>query len=70
MDQYGFETVAIRRNVFIGLSSRYNWTPELSQQLTACRTMPTAPACSEAVRFFANWVKSVLSVQLTTFPVG
>jgi S1-C subfamily serine protease len=70
MDQYGFETVAIRRNVFIGLSSRYSWTPELSQQLTACRMMPTAPACSEAVRFFANWVKSVLSVQLTTFPVG
>lgn len=70
MDQYGFETVAIRRNVFIGLSARYRWTPEFSQQLNACRMMPTAPACGEAVRFFANWVKSVLSVQLTTFPVG
>lgn len=70
MDQYGFETVAIRRNVFIGLATRYRWTPEFSQQLNACRMMPTAPVCAEVVRFFANWVQSVLSVQLTTFPVG
>jgi S1-C subfamily serine protease len=70
MDQYGFETVAIRRNVFIGLATRYRWTPEFSQQFNLCRMAPAAPACAEVVRFFANWVQSVLSVQLTTFPVG
>lgn len=70
MDQYGFETVALRRNVFIGFSTRYSWTPEFSQQLKTCSMMPTAPACSETLRFFVNWVQSVLSVQLTTFPVG
>jgi hypothetical protein len=70
MDQYGFETVAIRRNVFIGLATRYRLTPDFSQQLNACRMMPAAPACAEVVRFFGKWVQSVLSVQLTTFPVG
>ena len=70
LDQYGFEAVAIRGNVFIGLASKYAWTPQIQQALTLCRMSPANPQCSDAIRFLSNWVKSALAVQLTTFPVG
>ena len=70
LDQYGFEAVALRKNVFIGLSTKYAWTPQVQQEITMCRMSPAAPQCGEAMRFMMNWVRSVLAVQLTTFPVG
>jgi len=57
-------------NVFIGLASKYAWTPQIQQALTLCRMSPANPQCSDAIRFLSNWVRSALAVQLTTFPVG
>ncbi len=70
LDKYGFETVALRNNVFIGLATKYALSPQIAQQNAACRLTPTAGNCSEIQRFMVNWVKSVLAIQLTTFPVG
>lgn len=70
LDQYGFEAVALRKNTFIGLSTKYGWTPQIQQAVAACRMSPAAPQCSDVMRFMMNWVRSVLAVQLTTFPVG
>jgi len=70
-DSYGFEALAFRKGVYIGLASRYGWTPQFAQHANACRMAPQmAGDCTDVIRFMASWVQSVLAVQLTTFPVG
>jgi S1-C subfamily serine protease len=69
-DKYGFETVALRNNVFIGLATKYQWSPQFLQHSNACRLAPATNGCGDVQQFMVNWVKSVLAVQLTTFPVG
>jgi hypothetical protein len=69
-DKYGFETMALRNNVFIGLATKYEWSPQFLQHSTACSPMLTANECRDVQLFMVNWVKSVLAIQLTTFPVG
>jgi S1-C subfamily serine protease len=70
LDKYGFQTVALRKNVFIGLATKYTTSPQIVQQINACKITPSAPYCKDVQQFLANWVKSVLAIQLTTFPVG
>jgi hypothetical protein len=69
-DQYGFEAAAMRRNVFIGLSTKYTWTPQFRQQVMSCRMTPIMPQCRPVLEFSLAFAESVLAVQLTTFPVG
>lgn len=69
-DGYLFETLATRKNVFIGSAAMYASPPGFLQRLNACRFSPAAPGCNDARAFAADWVLSVLSIQLTTFPIG
>lgn len=69
-DRYGFETLAVRRNVFIGFAAIYSWSPQFQQQFKACLLSPAASYCNDARTFAADWVKAALGIQLTTFPIG
>jgi Trypsin-like peptidase domain len=69
-DKYAFEALAVRNNVFIGSVTQYFWTPQMMQQLSACRMNAGLPYCNDARIFLGTWVRTVLAIQLTTFPVG
>ena len=69
-DKYAFEALAVRNNVFIGSVTQYAWTPQMMQQLNACRLNTALPYCNDARTFLFTWVRTVIAIQLTTFPVG
>jgi hypothetical protein len=69
-DKYVFEALAVRNNVFIGSAAMYGWTPQYQQRVMACRMQPSGNGCAEIGTFMADWVRAVLAIQLTTFPVG
>jgi S1-C subfamily serine protease len=69
-DKYAFEALAVRNNVFIGAATQYSWTPQMAAAFNACKVNANMPVCRDVVIFLASWVKTVLAIQLTTFPVG
>jgi S1-C subfamily serine protease len=69
-DKYAFEALAVRNAVFIGSAAMYSATPEIAQQINLCRYSPNLPACAGIRTFVSDWVRAVLAIQLTTFPVG
>lgn len=69
-DKYIFEVLAVRNNVFIGSAAINATTPQWNQKIAACRNSPMAPDCADVRQFAVDWFKSMLAIQLTTFPVG
>jgi len=69
-DRYLFEALAVRNNVFMGSAAMYSLSPQLAQQFAACRVAASAGSCESIREFVADWVKSALAVQLSTFPIG
>jgi hypothetical protein len=69
-DRYLFEILAVRKNVFIGSAAINAASPELIQRVTACRFSPNTSGCDDARALINEWVSAVLSIQLTTFPIG
>ncbi len=69
-DKYLFEVLAVRNNVFIGSAAITETTPQWMQKIQACNMNPGMPACDEVRVYAVDWVKSMLAIQLTTFPVG
>lgn len=69
-DKYLFEVLAARNNLFIGSAALQNADPSWNQKVTACGAMPAAPACADVRQYAVDWVKAMLGIQLTTFPVG
>jgi hypothetical protein len=69
-DKYLFEVLALRNNVFIGSAALQSSTPQWNQKVAACNLNPTVPACEDVRQYAVDWVKAMLGVQLTTFPVG
>ncbi len=70
LDKYLFEALAVRNNIFMGSAAMYSLSPELAQRMVVCRVSPAANNCDDVRRFFVDWVKSALAVQLSTFPIG
>jgi hypothetical protein len=70
-DRYLFETLAVRGNTFLGSSAMntYDWTA-IMQSFAPCYTYPNAPGCAEIVNLARAWAQAVLSVHLSTFPIG
>jgi hypothetical protein len=69
-DRYMFETLAVRKNVFIGAAAVYSSSLEFWQRMNACRLAPSMDACAQLNAFKVDWVSAVLGIQLTTFPIG
>ncbi len=70
-DAYLFETMATRNGVEMNASvlNRHN-TVEENQRATYCRTMSALPICSATNNKTAGWIKSVIGIHLSTFPIG
>jgi hypothetical protein len=69
-DKYLFEVFAARNTMFLGSAALYTTSPQWNQKITGCKLTPTAPACDDVRQFAVDWVKAMLAIQLTTFPVG
>jgi hypothetical protein len=69
-DKYVFETLAARKNAFIGSAAMYSVSLSRAQQIATCRFTPAANECDDVRSVFNEWVEAVLAIQLTTFPVG
>jgi S1-C subfamily serine protease len=69
-DRFVFEALAVRHNVFIGSAAMYSWSLDFAQRFNTCRMAPNSMGCQEAFTFISDWVRSVLAIQLTTFPIG
>ncbi len=69
-DRYMFETLAVRKNVFIGAAAVYESSVEFWQRMNACRFAPSTNGCAQLNTFKVDWVSAVLGIQLTTFPIG
>jgi Trypsin-like peptidase domain len=70
-DRYLFETVATRKHVVITETVLNNVATVQNNQLgIACRLNPVAPNCSGINARSDDWVRSVIAVQLATFPIG
>ncbi len=68
VDSYVFETIVTRNNVLLSSSIRNNrFSPDIAQAWAACRTTPLRIQGCESLR---AWIGGVLSVHLTTFPIG
>ena len=72
MNEVAFETLAVRRGVFLGVSAiTHNWTPQLGQEISTCRVNPYYNSyCSQAVFRGNLWAQAVIAVHLSTFVVG
>ena len=70
-DRYLFETLAFRGNGFIGSSTTntLDWTSILQGGAT-CSVNPSATGCAGILAQIKSWVETILSVHLTTFPIG
>lgn len=67
-DDYGFETLAVQRGVFLGVAvRRHDPGMRLGQQAQLCVQAPDAPGCPAIKAFFTDWARAVLGVHLTTF---
>lgn len=69
-DKYLFEVLAARNNLFIGSAALQQTTPQWNQKIVACKAMPASPQCGDVRQYAVDWVKALLGIQLTTFPVG
>ena len=69
-DKYLFEVLAARNNLFIGSAALQQTTPQWNQKVMACTATPNAFACNDVRQYAVDWVKAMLGIQLTTFPVG
>jgi hypothetical protein len=69
-DKYLFEVLAARNNLFIGSAALQQTTPQWNQKVAACTATPSAFACNDVRQYAVDWVKAMLGIQLTTFPVG
>ena len=69
-DWYVFEALAGRNNVFLGLATEKLNTPSIGQLYVRCQSAPYTNGCDLLRTMLDSWVKAVLAVQLTTFPVG
>jgi len=70
-DRYLFETLAVRGKVFLGSSvtNAYEQTTFM-RNATPCYANSGAPGCTEIIAVIRAWVQGVLSVHLSTFPIG
>ncbi len=69
-DWYVFEALAGRNNVFLGLATEKLSTPSIAQFSIRCQAAPYMNGCDLLRTMADSWVRAVLAVQLTTFPVG
>ena len=70
-DGYVFETFASRNDLLLATSAlRTGLTPQLLQRNRACRTNPGAPGCDTVLAAYNLYVRAILAVHLTTFPIG
>jgi Trypsin-like peptidase domain len=66
-----FETVAIKRGVFLGESADLVHSERYSiPLLNACQLNSTSPACSTAESIRHRWQNALLAVHLATFAIG
>ena len=70
-DRYLFETLAFRGTGFIGSSTTntLDWSSILQSGAT-CSGNPSGDGCAGILAQIKSWVQTILSVHLSTFPIG
>jgi Trypsin-like peptidase domain len=70
-DRYLFETIATRGHVMLFASVMNNSaTVANNLKAIACRGNPSQSGCPDIINKSTDWVRSVIAVHLSTFPIG